>query len=266
MCEGNREPSGRGWSLLATAIATCLGLSLGLFPETALASAAIGQQEFEPLPAARRAPSGLAEIRSEAPPLPRPPSVQELLDIVARQPGGREKIDRAQRGRLEGMLPSSARVPGELEERGRRPMPALGPPPSVDELLESVRHQPGGRQKVGAALRLRRERSGGSGPLSWLRRLNPFGVKTATAAPDRTGEWASEQRQECPDSPSLYYSELDYLSDYCTTNPTAWAKFYGGSELHRSWAVLRPYSNPASWGSFGHRIEKPLAMIHFDAR
>lgn len=51
----------------------------------------------QPLPAVAAGPQELREVRS-APPVPRRPNVDQLLDIVRRQPGGVRKVDAA-RGR-----------------------------------------------------------------------------------------------------------------------------------------------------------------------
>lgn len=137
-----------------------------------------GLEVFE---AAQQPPPEHVEMerhRKEAPEAPRAarPSVQELVEQIARQRGGKERLEQARKGgRPEHAIAASQRPPpdaAELEKQ-KPPAPPRSMRPTRQELEQVISRQDGGRGK------LDRARQGG----------RPDQPPPRTSATQRVAEW-----------------------------------------------------------------------------
>jgi hypothetical protein len=112
---------------------------------------------------ANEPPPDQAALEKQLKEIPSPPqrargSVQELVDQIARQPGGREKLERARAGgKPERVIAAADRQPPDIAEleRQKPPAPPKSARPSRKELEAAIAAQPGGQEK------LQRARQGG---------------------------------------------------------------------------------------------------------
>lgn len=112
---------------------------------------------------ANEPPPDQVALEKEQKAMPSPPqrargSVQELVDQIARQAGGREKLERARAGgRPDHAIAAPDRQPPDVTEleRQKAPAPPKSARPSRKELEDAIATQPGGRDK------LQRARQGG---------------------------------------------------------------------------------------------------------
>lgn len=101
-------------------------------------------------------PPDQVALEKEQKAMPSPPqrargSVQELVDQIARQAGGREKLDRARAGgRPDHAIAAADRQPPDVAEleRQKPPAPPKSARPSRKELEDAIAAQPGGRDKL----------------------------------------------------------------------------------------------------------------------
>ena len=155
-------PIGR-WSPAPSAIAVLLG-ALAIPGAVMQAFAQGSPAQAIPVFEGSRTPSpeeaALEKQRQEAPATPQRarPSVQELVDQIGRQAGGREKLERAKAGgKPDQVIAAADRAAPEAAEleRQKPPAPPKSARPSRKELEEAIGAQAGGREK------LERARQGG---------------------------------------------------------------------------------------------------------
>jgi hypothetical protein len=215
----------------------------GLIGPLSLAATLTAQNpEFKPRPAAAQPPPEVAEAERERPPQApsRQPTLQELLDQVARQTGGKDKVDRARTGKRVKLRPAVRTAPPEaMAIEGARPPRDPGRRSSLNELLDQVRKQPGGAAKVDAALRHGRPNPQRTGTMAWSLGLTADPVPlSVTSQAFSLGLNASNNFRVSS-------------SNYATFNGTR------GSLPTHLWS----YSKNSNWGTFGHKVEKPVAFL-----
>jgi len=226
------------------------------------ASATLRQRasQPDPRPASARSADDLdAEGRHEPPGRARAPGqvrVQDLLQFIERQRGGRAKVALIRAGKPGNARPASTPA-GEAEGNPADPPGRRVGQTSLADLLDIIRRQPGGRDKLEAARAT--GRPGGPPPevsplRDWLAALSPFTPRVAQAQGGLV--------------PS--YGCLAAASNHWT-GPSCQVKAYGATypAMSSDYGIhLRNYlsTSSTSWGgAWGHRIEDPAIVIGFNA-
>lgn len=171
------RPSSACRNLLVAGVAA-LGLTAAASESLAQGRAGHG---LEVLEAARQPPPDVIEIEQATRQMPAPPAharaeIAELVEQIARQRGGRERLDEARRGgRPAHAMAASRQPPPDVAEFERQK--PLAPPssarPSHKELEQAIGRQAGGREK------LERARQGG----------RPDRAPPRASLRERTGKW-----------------------------------------------------------------------------
>jgi hypothetical protein len=164
--------------------ATTIGV-LGALALTAVVTTVDAQGKKEPVlevfEASTQAPPEVAEMeraRKQMPAAPAKarPGVAELVELIGRQRGGKEELERARKGgKPSDVLAASEGPPPEVaeQEKQKPPAPPRNARPSRQELEQAIARQPGGREK------LERARQGG----------RPDQPPPRASMADRAAEW-----------------------------------------------------------------------------
>jgi hypothetical protein len=153
-----------GWHVVASRSVILLVGALAFVGASAQGSAQpAGSATIPVFQGANEPPPDQVALEKQLKEMPSPPqrargSVQELVDQIARQAGGREKLERARAGgKPEQVISAADRQPPDIAEleRQKPPAPPKSARPSRTELEAAIAAQPGGREK------LQRARQGG---------------------------------------------------------------------------------------------------------
>jgi hypothetical protein len=207
------------------------------------------------LPASAKGPPEMAQMKDEKPAPTKArtrPSRDALLQQVAKQPGGQEKVQKAkakQQGKA--VLRSSAKGPPEMAQmKDEKPEPTKARTrPSRDALLQQVAKQPGGQEKIqranpkGFKLGPRSDATGWSLPS--ISSLNPFQAGVAHAS--------STPLILTPNAPKKTSPFLGYIGIF--------GEMGGYYKADLDGARLQNYSYPA----LGMRIQNPFVYLRFNA-
>lgn len=165
-------------------------VGLQVLAPRATAQQAQDAQAFVELPASDSLPPDLLAMReTKVPPTPPGrPSVQELEEVIKKQPGGPELLEKVKRGEKLDTLPATDSLPPDLKSMKQQKAPPASPGrPTIHELEEVIRQQPGGAERLEKAKQGIRPPKAprGHSSLEYLRSifasLNPFQARVANA-------------------------------------------------------------------------------------
>jgi hypothetical protein len=217
--------------LYATVAAVALGFSAEY----------VNAQEEAPLPATPTPPPGVQEREKVAKPPAHPgksPEVDELLQKIRLT---RADIEKRKADKAEKQLPATAEEPPNVKERKKveKPPAPPGRSPNLDELIEKIKKQPGGAEK------LERAKRGGA-------RIPPGGAGGATleSSLERTpGPWV--------EGPVFgLTSAADQQTTLRVTKPAAYQNVAGLGELSGYEITSWTAGWPGAWGPL-YRVAVP---------
>jgi hypothetical protein len=253
--------------------ATTIGV-LGALALTGVVTTVDAQGKKEPVlevfEASTQAPPEVAEMEraaKEAPAAPAKarPSVDELVELIGRQRGGKEELERARKGgKPSHALAASERPPPEVaeQEKQKPPAPPRSARPNRQELEQAIASQPGGREK------LERARKGGrpdqappraslaDRAAAWLAWLPPL-ISPAHAA----GELSVTLTPKVNSAGS--HAGLNASASSARGTLWAFANFYGAiaSGYFPSSAKIHGSNVSTSWGS---KSEAPFLQLRLN--